>query len=483
MFINLEELQPQEAKRLIVEVTGKASGVFLWVCLVVMSLLEGLRDGDSITDLQDRLSLLPSDLEELFSKILDRLNPMYFEQASKLFQLVRASEEPLTLLSHSFVEDGFDKAMAAEVTPITRAEKEYRAERMRRRLNSRCKGLLEAPVRTDESIASAKVQYLHRTVKDFLNRLDIWAYIISGLPPPFDPDLSLFGAALLKIKSISMAKERMPRVRELFGRCFTHAIKFENTNPDLHIKSLEELDRAASKSFEISPHSDDPWDGTWLELFLQLQTSPKQTSPVHWSTVLNLIDGRPGEIILYLFFEYALQYPLYSFTDHGLKTGRSANSLLAGRPALYSAALSADLRLIEMLFNHGADPNFCGGDIEALTPWKHVLELIQETEIHRYPQHRKSSWLPGEEILIAPDIVADIVSIFLENNADPHIVVNGTSVENTIHITFFEWNQERTDELLRKVALLKKTFKDPKKSPFRMKIFFKKLGRHGSKAT
>jgi hypothetical protein len=99
MFISLERLQPQKAKHLIAEVTGEASSVFLWVRLVVLSLLEGLRDGDNITDLQDRLNLLPTDLEDSFSKILDRLNHPYFEQASKFFQLIWASEAPLTLFS------------------------------------------------------------------------------------------------------------------------------------------------------------------------------------------------------------------------------------------------------------------------------------------------------------------------------------------------------------------------------------------------
>lgn len=133
MFISLEKRQPQEAKQLIAEVTGKASGVFLWVRLVVMSLLEGLRDGDNITDLQDRLDLLPLELEDLFFKILDRLNPSYFEQASKLFQLVQASKEPLSLLNLGFAEDGFDKATTAEIGPLSLAEVEYRVEKMRRR--------------------------------------------------------------------------------------------------------------------------------------------------------------------------------------------------------------------------------------------------------------------------------------------------------------------------------------------------------------
>jgi len=456
MFIRLQGLQPQEAKDLIDEVTGKASGVFLWVRLVVLSLLEGLRDGDTITDLQERLYLLPSDLEALFSKILDRLNPSYFEQASKLFQLVRASEEPLSLLTLSFIEDGFDKAMAAKVEPIPLAQAEYRAETMRRRLNSRCKGLLEAPIRKHEHISFAEVQYLHRTVKDFLNRPDIWEYIISGSPTLFDCDISLFGGFLFQIKSLSMSIQIMPRFQFLLDRSIIHSIKFESTKPDLHIASLKELEQAADTLFGSS-HSN---GRTWLEeLFGSRRSLVYNRSTAHWTTLLDI----PGKTPLKSFFDYAFQFPLYAFIDHELKTGRNVNSLVAGQPLLY-AALN-NFKLIEILFNNGADPNFYGGNV-ALTPWVHVLGLIENRDR-------------------IEDAGADMVSTFLEHNADPRAVtiVNGTSVEGVIGTAFFDWNQDRTDDLLRKVAVLKKKFKDPKKFPSRMKTFFKRLGMHGSKAT
>jgi hypothetical protein len=78
---------------------------------------------------------------------------------------------------------------------------------------------------------------------------------------------------------------------------------------------------------------------------------------------------------------------------------------------------------------------------------------------------------------------ADIVSIFLDNNADPRTIVNEKSVEKSIKIAFLEWNRERTDELLRKVAVLRKRFKDSKKSPLGMKTFLNRLGRHGPNTT
>lgn len=66
---------------------------------------------------------------------------------------------------------------------------------MRRRLNSRCKGLIEAPAfKTDGS--GAKVQYLHRTVRDYLKRGDIWEHIVPGTGHSLDVDLTLCGGFL-----------------------------------------------------------------------------------------------------------------------------------------------------------------------------------------------------------------------------------------------------------------------------------------------
>lgn len=101
--------------------------------------------------------------------------------------------------------------MTTEVEPITPEEVEDRVKRMRRRLSSRCKGLLEAPIGRNESTVRAEVHYLHRTVKDFLEKPDIRKYILDGLTQPFNPDESLLGSILLEIKTLSMSEDIMLR--------------------------------------------------------------------------------------------------------------------------------------------------------------------------------------------------------------------------------------------------------------------------------
>ncbi|MCJ1395091.1 hypothetical protein MMC18_007972, partial [Xylographa bjoerkii] len=85
----LREKEPNEAPKLIHDISAKSSGVFLWVYLVIRSLKDGLRNGDSISDLQRRVDSFPSDLEDYFMHILGRLEPFYFQQAKKFFRVYR----------------------------------------------------------------------------------------------------------------------------------------------------------------------------------------------------------------------------------------------------------------------------------------------------------------------------------------------------------------------------------------------------------
>lgn len=83
----------------------KASGVFLWVDLVVTSLLAGMRLGDRIQDLQRRLDELPPDLEKLYEKILHGLDQFYLEHAAQYLALVESAKAPLTILEFSFADE------------------------------------------------------------------------------------------------------------------------------------------------------------------------------------------------------------------------------------------------------------------------------------------------------------------------------------------------------------------------------------------
>lgn len=65
-FRELQVIHPTEADKLLNDIVQKAQGVFLWVSVVVRSLLDNLREGDKLTELQKTLDNLPDDLANLF---------------------------------------------------------------------------------------------------------------------------------------------------------------------------------------------------------------------------------------------------------------------------------------------------------------------------------------------------------------------------------------------------------------------------------
>ncbi|EMT65750.1 Vegetative incompatibility protein HET-E-1 [Fusarium odoratissimum] len=89
-FARFQKLHPQFAGALSHSIADKASGVFLWVTIVVASLLAGMMAGDRVEDLKNRLNLLPSEMDELYGRIIDSIDPLYREHAAQLFKLVYA---------------------------------------------------------------------------------------------------------------------------------------------------------------------------------------------------------------------------------------------------------------------------------------------------------------------------------------------------------------------------------------------------------
>jgi hypothetical protein len=63
------------ARKLVYNISEKSQGAFLWVHLVVQSLLRGLVNGDEMQDLQQRFDDLPRDLETYFEHMIDNYSP------------------------------------------------------------------------------------------------------------------------------------------------------------------------------------------------------------------------------------------------------------------------------------------------------------------------------------------------------------------------------------------------------------------------
>ncbi|KAK6085066.1 hypothetical protein SCUP515_00884 [Seiridium cupressi] len=290
-YRRLQRAQPQVATALVNEIVKKAAGVFLWVYLVVQSLLSGLSNSDHISSLQTRLDAIPPGLEELFSRMMGNLDPSYFSHACQLIQIVEAAREPLSLLGLSFADE-YDAtaAMLLPVCPLTDEDAEYRTTEMARRLNSRCKGLLEAPGRPGRV---SQVQYLHRTARDFVRDPSIWEKIVEETPESFDPNLSLLQS------SLCLLKIQHPKTMKLdhFWRSVSIVLQYADHIRDNHeavaYAYVDAMDRAAVSltTAETVPNT------SWLKGY----TLPSQ--PQHWTST------GPGCLQIGSVIEYGLSHP------------------------------------------------------------------------------------------------------------------------------------------------------------------------------
>lgn len=208
-----------DTEYLIDEIVAAASGVFLWVKLVVQSLIEGVKNGDTTEDLRFRLKALPKDLEDLFDHMLLNILDMYKVQSSQIFQLVRIHQDAcpsrsftaINLLHAISVDES--SILGASISTMPFVERKKVEKAVDRRLKSRCVGLLELRTRildryqldkdhVFEEETHQDIVYLHRTVADYLARPDVWSKISSWTKGiDFNAPRALLQSLVMKLKT------------------------------------------------------------------------------------------------------------------------------------------------------------------------------------------------------------------------------------------------------------------------------------------
>ena len=206
---------------LVQEIVDKARGVFLWVVLVTRSLLNGVRNGDRISDLQRRLREFPETLEKYFSHMYFSIEETYREQTAQTFKVVLATVDGeisrLPLILFSFLdEEDLDAAVVNPCSnPLTESEISSRQDVMRRRLIGRCKGLVEIIENKNlyddengyaEKLINPVVDFIHRTAHDFLATKDMQIQLSENLKPDFEADTLICKAFVALLKAIDYSK-------------------------------------------------------------------------------------------------------------------------------------------------------------------------------------------------------------------------------------------------------------------------------------
>ena len=369
-FAKLEEADPRW-NELVEELEDRAQGVFLWVTIVVRSLLRGLTHADDVSDLQKRLREFPTELNPFFQHIFDSIDPFYREQTAQLFLLNIEALTPLSIIALHFIEEERrrpDHIFELDIRPYSDKEIEVICDTVKRRLNARCKDLLEVNIDPYlHPFCGYTVGFLHRTVRDYLIAPQMRKMLNGWAAKGFDATSSLCRAHLAQTMSLPWPCKAMQRpgvVKEFFrlvNGFMYYASKLERERGLSDVTLINALDHAASTYWERRKDVSE----------LSLYSSSPESGVLHWTNLeLDLrrrVSSERGEkTFLAKTVECGLRLYVTKILDaqpHLLREKRGRPLLdYALRPRVVErhrrrAIGFIDPDMVRLLLLHGADPN------------------------------------------------------------------------------------------------------------------------------
>ncbi|KAI1811645.1 hypothetical protein GGS20DRAFT_91208 [Poronia punctata] len=194
-FSEQRNLHAEQAEKLMNDIVQKAQGVFLWVAVVMRTILVRLQEGDRLSDCQTTLDSLPKDINQLFLAIWKRASSLNNVEGAQYFRLLDICQRhdlvPYCLTV--FLGDN-DVPSESNLAILEESGLASAIASLSRRLNSRTRGLLE--IRDTGNIWDSRVDYMHRTVKEWV--AGNWDSIMSLAGPEFDAHLWILKGETLR---------------------------------------------------------------------------------------------------------------------------------------------------------------------------------------------------------------------------------------------------------------------------------------------
>ncbi|KAH9479858.1 Vegetative incompatibility protein HET-E-1 [Psilocybe cubensis] len=465
----LMDAEPQAGTDLVNVVVSRANGVFLWVSLVVRTVIKN--HGATVyhlASIQKLVESLPTSLDDLFSHFLLRHPSDSQPKMSRIFQLMRAREEvcDFTRDEDSNVLHLWEMALTAGY--VSNVPSEALVHEMPKSqvyqmciatltdILENCAGLVEVhkttaekKIKPSQSNASSarflpqrKISYLHRTVKDYLRKEDIWNEIVSHLPS-IDPHLLHVRSVHLQFKHPIGAPRKQRNINAWWSRivlAMTHARYCRPASHEAMFDYLNAFDDTLN--WYCPPRGGsvaiDSWARSCFGTYEE-RASRKFPDPFLSLAVKFGVVGYVGTYLDTLEYEYEQEKPLLSHAVEYLVNRQSTVYPLSNP------------ELVEVLLSNGEDPNLIKQPerdtiIQSLahknsqehpsvddedyqppqkpppalkTPWVLALEAVQQA-------HRKG-WI--EPFDIRPEGTARwarILRALLEHGAHPNVMVSAT---------------------------------------------------------
>jgi hypothetical protein len=446
------QLFPQEIRK-------RAQGVFLWVFIVVGSLIRGLTEDDDMDVLRARFREIPDDLEEYFMRMIGAVDKVYDRFMARSLLLACTAETPLPLPSYYYVDIDHRNpsfAMQAAQEPYDHGEILVMKDNMVSLISKWCRDLLEITAgqvpsdSTPDPIFQFQVGFLHRTVRDFLITSAMQTNLKARAGSDFRPEATLSRIFLVHAKRVPRPGQHCASEGSNFqyaaGNMMyyirKHEVRYEETMSDL----VHELDRVGneiyppsntttwagqplSKNFPIASRTSSSWSPIWDE--------DKQPAP---GDMVSSRMHRERDLIA-----FAVEFDLQIFVRETLRHDRRRIDESGRTPLLYhalSAVAPSELGLpsngtpnamVGLLLGMNANINISTSRPNA-TLWRMFLHSISASKfsttiaffeasspqkivvvdntVHEddSPDHRLCVSLPHRESLTSPDSSSGTVS-------------------------------------------------------------------------
>jgi hypothetical protein len=370
--------------------------------------------------------------------MLSYIEPLYKEQAFRIFQIYKVMSPKDDLFGSGVSPLDLDLAVTANVrdtlAPDTEAlnetEIDERCERMDIHLKTRCAGLLEihalrkqtelpSTVRDRANVyTTSKVQYLHRSVREFLETEEVRMMLSSSSDRDavLEANKAILMLQIIRLKRLERWQNDFPTAEGSYydgmKNYIAYALHFARAADDhsaSYVALLDHLDRVASR--------------LW-----QRQTPGRNVSALelklghHWSAAMSMTYGDEKNCN---FLSQAIKNGLYSYVDAKLKEDKSLLVRKRGRSYLDYAVEacyrgtpdSSTYDMIHLLLQNGADPSALW---RGNTPWQRLLTWIHGNCSGKEELGRRDYF--NEAILEDVQVLrfrARVITLLLEKRGEP----------------------------------------------------------------
>ncbi|KAF7536590.1 hypothetical protein G7054_g4399 [Neopestalotiopsis clavispora] len=252
MFRSLQDSE-ELFQEIVAKITEHAQGVWLWVSLVVRDLVRAVNGQESGSTLKRIIEEFPEDLEGYFDQIIRRIKSLYRRDSVRIFRITLEEVQPLPLFAFSLLdaeENNPRYAIDAKISPISDQQLLEIETPWKSRIINRCGDLLLVVPEEHPVFLRNPVDFMHRTVRDFLEE-NLKRQAESIGDQDYKPLVSLCNMMLYLLKNLPetdlsdrrLRKASIHRIIRLTDELLYYAHEDDRSdNPSDLIDILDEVD-------------------------------------------------------------------------------------------------------------------------------------------------------------------------------------------------------------------------------------------------